>query len=38
MLKKSPFGQNKRYKKCAVFFRESQLLTVLLLIRNSYAS
>ena len=39
MLKKNSFGQNKRYKKCTLFFfREFQLITVLLLMRGSYLS
>ena len=39
ILKKIPFGQNKRYKKLpSFFFREIQLITVLLLICNSYMS
>ena len=37
--KKISFEQNLRYKKCTLFFfRELQLTTVLLLIRNSYTS
>ena len=32
IFKKVPFGQNKRYKKLPLFFRELQLITVLLLI------
>ena len=39
MLKKNFFGQNKWYKKCPTFFfHEPQLITVLLLICNSYMS
>ena len=39
MLKKISFGQNKRYKKCTLFFfRELQLISVLLLICDSYIS
>ena len=39
MLKKNYFGQNKRYKKCTLFFfRELQLISVLLLICDSYMS
>ena len=35
-VKKMSFGQNKRYKKWALFFRELQLVIDLLLIHNSY--
>ena len=38
-VKKISFGQNKRYKKCTLFFfRELQLISVLLLICDSYMS
>ena len=38
-LKKISFGQNKRHKKWQTFFlREIQLITVLILNRNSYTS
>ena len=32
---KTPFGQNERYKNVLFFFRELQLITVLLLICDS---
>ena len=38
MSKKNFFGQNKGYKKCPFFFPELQLITVLLLICDSYMS
>ena len=31
-------GQNKHYKKCALFFHNLQLITVLFLVRDSYMS
>ena len=37
-VKKVSFGQSRRYKICFAFFRELQLITVLLLIRDSYMS
>ena len=37
-LRKISFGQNKQYKKCFFFFRKLQLITVLLLICDSYMS
>ena len=36
MLRKISFGQNKRYKKCTLFFGGLQIITDFLLIRNSY--
>ena len=38
MLKEILFGENKRYKKCPLFFCELQLITVSLLICDSYMS
>ena len=39
LKKKISFRQNKRYQKWTLFFfHELQLITVLLLIRNSYMS
>ena len=38
MLENISFGQNRRYKKCTLFFRKLQLIRVLLLIHDSYMS
>ena len=37
-VKKISFEQNKRYKKCPLFWGELQLITGLLLIFDSYMS